>query len=57
MDISNDIFNVLICPECKQNNAKLKELVNKKKGLASYFLIYCDCGYEHPFYTTKWEFL
>ena len=46
-------FNVMIRPECKQNNIKLKELVNKKKGLASYFIIYCDCGYENPFYTKQ----
>ena len=53
MDILEAMINDFICPECKQNNVSLKEVLKNKKGLASYLIIYCVCGYEKPFYTSK----
>ena len=53
MDILSTVIKNLICPECKQNNVSLREILKKKKGLASYLIISCICGYEKPFYTSK----
>ena len=55
MPILDCVFNSLACPECfTMNSLQLKDIVDKKKGLARFIQISCSsCPYKKEFYTSK----
>ena len=42
----------LLCPDCCDNNLYVDTDESKRKGLASYIIIRCRCGYSHGEYTS-----
>ena len=54
LSILQDIFICLNCPNCQETGTMfLEEDHERKKGLASYLVITCECGYEKEFYTSQ----
>ena len=41
MEILSGIFELMVCPSCKENNVTLTENNVKKTGLASFSLVTC----------------
>lgn len=55
LSILKDVFNIFPCPECHGTNCiSLKDVSEKKKGLARFLMLVCmNCLYEHSFCTSK----
>jgi hypothetical protein len=54
LSILQDIFICLNCPNCQETGTMfLEEDHQRKKGLASYLVLTCECGYEKEFYTSR----
>ena len=46
------LVGTLLCPDCCDNNLYVDTDESKRKGLASYIIIRCRCGYSHGEYTS-----
>lgn len=53
VEIISELFNELYCPACKLEHLKLHEKLIEKKGLSSLLFVYCCCGYEREFRTSR----
>ena len=53
IQIFEDIITSLACPECCEKTLYVEEDLTKKKGLATYISVLCECGYAKENYTSK----
>ena len=53
IQIFEDIITSLACPECCEKTLYVEEDLTKKKGLATYISVLCECGYAKENYTPK----
>ena len=53
IQIYEDSITSLACPECCEKTIYVEEDLTKKKGLATYISVLCECGCAKENYTSK----